>query len=29
VFTFVYMTVLAWLAAVAIQQIGRALGFGG
>ena len=29
VFTFVYMTVLAWLAAVAVQQIGRALGYGG
>ena len=29
VFTFVYMTVLAWLAAVAIYQGGRWLGFGG
>ena len=28
-FTFVYMTVLAWLAAVAIYQVGRWLGFGG
>jgi ferrous iron transport protein B len=28
VFTFVYMTVLAWLAAVAVFQIGRALGYG-
>ena len=28
VFTFTYMTVLAWLAAVAIYQIGRALGYG-
>jgi ferrous iron transport protein B len=28
VFTFTYMTVLAWLAAVAIFQIGRWLGFG-
>jgi ferrous iron transport protein B len=27
VFTFVYMTVLAWLAAVAVYQGGRALGF--
>ncbi|MCB9736073.1 MAG: ferrous iron transport protein B [Deltaproteobacteria bacterium] len=28
VFTFTYMTVLAWIAAVAVFQIGRALGFG-
>jgi ferrous iron transport protein B len=28
-FTFVYMTVLAWLAAVVIYQVGRWLGFGG
>ena len=28
VFTFVYMTVLAWLAAVAVYQIGRWLGYG-
>ncbi len=28
VFSFVYMTVLAWLVAVAIHQIGRLLGFG-
>ncbi|MGM0575455.1 MAG: ferrous iron transport protein B [Myxococcota bacterium] len=28
VFTFVYMTVLAWLAAVAVYQMGSALGFG-
>lgn len=28
-FTFAYMTVLAWLAAVAIYQVGRWLGFGG
>ncbi len=29
VFTFVYMTVLAWLAAVAVYQIGRLCGYGG
>jgi ferrous iron transport protein B len=28
-FTFAYMTALAWLVAVAIQQLGRLLGFGG
>jgi ferrous iron transport protein B len=28
IFTFTYMTVLAWLAAVAIYQIGTMLGFG-
>lgn len=28
-FTFAYMTALAWLVAVAIQQVGRLLGFGG
>jgi ferrous iron transport protein B len=28
-FTFCYMTVLAWLAAVAIYQIGTLLGYGG
>jgi ferrous iron transport protein B len=28
-FVFTYMTVLAWLAAVAIQQVGSAFGFGG
>lgn len=28
-FTFTYMTALAWLAAVGIQQVGRWLGFGG
>lgn len=28
VFTFTYMTVLAWIAAIAVFQLGRALGFG-
>jgi ferrous iron transport protein B len=28
-FTFAYMSLLAWLAAVGIQQVGTALGFGG
>jgi ferrous iron transport protein B len=29
VFTFTYMTTLAWAAAVAVYQVGRALGHGG